>query len=68
MNLKAGHEFEQRHLDAEFGQSNFFLPNFKKINFDFVSKSYNRFTKPPLIYGFEGAVPTWIGNRVKQRT
>jgi hypothetical protein len=21
MNLKAGHEFEQRHLEAEFGQS-----------------------------------------------
>jgi hypothetical protein len=26
MNLKAGHEFEQRHLEAEFGQSKFFEP------------------------------------------
>jgi hypothetical protein len=26
MNLKAGHEFEQRHLEAKFGQSKFFEP------------------------------------------
>jgi hypothetical protein len=36
-------------------------------NFEFVLKSYNRFTEPPLSYGFEGAVPTRIGNQVKQR-
>jgi hypothetical protein len=79
MNLKAGHEFEQRHLEAEFGQSKFFephlrgggvkqmyncfQPNFKKNpDFEFVSKSYNRFTEPPLSYGFEGVVPTRIGH------
>jgi hypothetical protein len=26
-NIKAGHEFEQRHLEAEFGQSKFFEPH-----------------------------------------
>jgi hypothetical protein len=62
-NIKAGHEFEQRQLEANFGQSKFFepclwwrkmdvaffLPNFFKNlpNFEFVSKSYGRFTKPP---------------------
>jgi hypothetical protein len=46
----------------------FFLPNFKKkLNFEFVSKSYDRFTEPPTSYGFKGAVPTRIGNKVKQR-
>jgi hypothetical protein len=25
-NIKAGHEFEQRHLEAKFGQSKFFEP------------------------------------------
>jgi hypothetical protein len=33
----------------------------------FVSKSYDRFTEPPLSYGFEGALPTQIGNWVNQR-
>jgi hypothetical protein len=47
---------------------NFFLPNFKKIDFEFVSKSYSCFTEQSLSYDFEGAVPTWIGNRVKQRS
>jgi hypothetical protein len=46
---------------------NFFYPTLKKIDFEFVLKSYSRFTKPPMSYGFEGAVPTRIGNRVKQR-
>jgi hypothetical protein len=82
MNLKARHEFEQRHLEAKFGQPKifkpcprrgkmdveFFLPNFNFFpDFEFVSKSYGRFTQPPLSYGFDGAVPTRIGNRVKQR-
>jgi hypothetical protein len=26
MNIKAGHEFEQRHLEAKFGQSKFSKP------------------------------------------
>jgi hypothetical protein len=63
MNLRVGHECEQRHLEAEFGQSKFFEPClkrgktdvkkfstqiFKKIpDFEFVSKSYGRFTEPP---------------------
>jgi hypothetical protein len=82
MNLKARHEFEQRHLEAKFGQPKFskpcprrgkmdvefFLPNFNFFpDFEFVSKSYGRFTEPPLSYGFDGVVPTRIGNRVKQR-
>jgi hypothetical protein len=46
---------------------NFFYPTLKKIDFEFVLKSYSRFTEPPMSYGFEGAVPTRIGNRVKQR-
>jgi hypothetical protein len=46
---------------------NFFYPTLKKIDFKFVLKSYSRFTEPPMSYGFEGAVPTRIGNRVKQR-
>jgi hypothetical protein len=40
-NIKAGHEFEQSHLEAEFGQSKF-------SDLEFVSKSYDHFTKPPL--------------------
>jgi hypothetical protein len=63
MDIKAGQEFEQRHLEAEFGQSKFSEPHLgsskmdveffstqllKKIpDFEFVSKSYSRFTEPP---------------------
>jgi hypothetical protein len=81
-NLKAGHKFEQRHLGAEFGQSKIFEPSQRRgkmdvdffllnlnffPDFEFVSKSYDHFTEPPPSYGFEGAVPTQIENRVKQR-
>jgi hypothetical protein len=61
-NIKAGHKFGQRHLEAEFGQSKFSKPHHwgggdrcrifstqpqKKLpNFEFVSKSYDRFTEP----------------------
>jgi hypothetical protein len=62
MNLKARHEFEQRHLEAEFRQSknseprlwhgktdvDFSLPNFFLNDFEFVSKSYDHSTEPPL--------------------
>jgi hypothetical protein len=79
-NLKAGHKFEQRHLEAEFGHSKFFELRQRRgkldaeffsmqpffFNFRFILKSYDRFTEPPPSYGFEGAVPTRIGNRVKQ--
>jgi hypothetical protein len=39
MNLKAGHEFEQRHLEAEFGQSKFSIPchRWGKMNVEFFS-------------------------------
>jgi hypothetical protein len=82
MKHKAGHKFEQKHLEAKFGQSKFsephprsgkmdvefFLPNFKFFpDFEFVSKTYSRFTEPPPSYGFEGAVLTRIGNQLKQR-
>jgi hypothetical protein len=82
-NIKVGHEFEQWHLEAEFGQSNFSEPprplggkmdveffsiesQKKLVNFKFVLKSYGHFTEPPLSFGFEGAVPTRMRNRVKQ--
>jgi hypothetical protein len=82
-NIKAGHRFEHRHLEVKFGQSkfskprlwrgktdvDFFLPQIKNNlpDFKFVSKSYGRFTEPPLSYGFERAVLTRIRNQVKQR-
>jgi hypothetical protein len=39
MNLKAGHKFEQRHLEAEFGQSKFFerRPRWGKMDVEFFS-------------------------------
>jgi hypothetical protein len=33
-NLKAGHEFEQRHLDAEFGKSKFSQPCLRQGKMD----------------------------------
>jgi hypothetical protein len=50
-------------MDADFFSIHFF----KKIDFEFVSKSYDRFTEPPLSYGFEGVVPTQIRNWVNQQ-
>jgi hypothetical protein len=44
----------------------FFLPNFNFFpDFEFVSKSYGRFTEPPPSCGFKGVVPPRIGNWVK---
>jgi hypothetical protein len=50
-------------------ECNIFSTQFQKKlpNFEFVSKSYGYFTEPPLSYGFEGAVPTWIKNLVEQQ-
>jgi hypothetical protein len=76
-----GQDFEQRYLEAEFGQykifephprrgktdAEFFLPKLNFFDFEFVSKSYGHFTEPLPSYGFEGAVPTRNGNQVKQR-
>jgi hypothetical protein len=61
--IKARHEFKQGNLEVKFGQSKFFktsamngktdvdlfLCNFKIFlpDFEFVSKSDGRFTKPP---------------------
>jgi hypothetical protein len=62
-NIKAGHEFEQRHLEAKLGESEFsepclwgktdvffFYPISKKYlaDFEFVSKCYGHFTEPSL--------------------
>jgi hypothetical protein len=62
-NLKAGHEFDQRHLEAKFGQSKFSEPCLRRgkmdveffsiqhqffPGFEFISKSYGCFTKPLL--------------------
>jgi hypothetical protein len=30
-NIKAGHEFKQRHLEVEFGQSKFFDPRHWRV-------------------------------------
>jgi hypothetical protein len=39
MNIKAGHKFEQKHLEAEFGQSKFSKPHLLqgKTDVEFVS-------------------------------
>jgi hypothetical protein len=51
-------------MDVEF----FSTQHQNKIpDFEFISKSYGRFTEPPPSYGFKGAVPTRIENWVKQR-
>jgi hypothetical protein len=62
-NIKAGHEFKQKHLEAEFRQSKFseprlwwrktdiefFLPNFKKnAQFQVHIKKLQPFYQPPL--------------------
>jgi hypothetical protein len=50
-------------MDAEF----FSTQLLKKIDFEFILKSYGRFIEPPPSYGFDGAVPTRIGNRMRQQ-
>jgi hypothetical protein len=44
---KAGHRFEQKHLEAEFGQSNFSDPRFgEKTDVEFVSTQHQIFFCP----------------------